>query len=518
MIGARDINTWSTSYSLKKDTTAIGTIRTDYEVLPYTDVRNSTLRRGYHITCKIRMIVANPGTAANLGPRTIRSYDDYPAMLVNGITVSVRETNPHAELYLVEYSPKTLNSSITSSQDNSNSGSRTASSAFTMGSSTSETNSYDVSVNAGISVNSGHSTTVTYESSRSSGSSDTQGASIGSSDSMSIKEWASYASIDPTNVQPTWVWSQEYPWPIADLMAVSADNETMVDLPQYVVDRLYVRPSATPPASPELVLPPSKLSLFGINFLATASWIYSLGASTTPRDSLTFSPWVKYFTASHGIEDGDPPRFAASLKLAGYYGGSDGQFDVTLPLTEMALAPVGFNGANNGAVVGFGLPQFITRPSNPQGFGIKSTANNLLVTGNGFSDPSSDDAPLTAHLPPRPSTSAAAATMRIQFKIVDEDSNYTLYMKHWKRSDLGCLLRIVVNENPPIVRHVDAEAAAGGSDNITRIMLRNKDYSSPDFYDYLVMGLNTVEISLYASSDGTTPASAEYAIRALSIG
>ena len=113
-------------------------------------------------------------------------------------------------------------------------------------------------------------------------------------------------------------------------------------------------------------------------------------------------------------------------------------------------------------------------------------------------------------------TGTSPATMTIFFKVASETEDLTLYLKQWKTTQLGCTISITINDNPPIIRHVDSLETGSGTDNIFRVMLRNTDYASPEFYDYVVMGLNKITLSI--SGDPVTPPQPSgYAIRAVAI-
>jgi hypothetical protein len=519
MRSAADLNTWSQSYDIVAGQITLGVLRMDYQVTPYTDLRNLRRRRGYLITAKMRIALGQTVKASELAPQNITAYNDYPALILSEIGVSGYDTQSSTDFYLLDYSPKTLNSSISTTADSSHDASATTSSDVTMGSSESETNSYEYS------MPSGSTKTDTTFNSDSTGKSSTAGGSAGSSDSMSIKEWASYAVIDANNQEPSWVWAQDFPWPIVDLHSVDPSSVENVLLPKHIVARLYSPPqldSNNKVVAPAVVYPPSKLALYGVNFVAKTTWIYSIGSNVVPTDSLTISPKLTFWVASHGIGVGgaDESHFGATLALKGVYQDNPTTtFAITLDLTSLALEPIPYNGADNGAIVGFVRQQYITTPDNTNGFGIVSTANNLLICGLGFQTPAGDDQPMTATIGPQSSPTNPAATMTISFKIVDDDASYTLFMKHWKTTPRSCVLSIVVNGNPAIVRHVDTDEAAGGSDNIMRVMLRSKDFASAEFFDYLQMGLNTVVIGIAGSGDTPDPdQAAGYAIRAVSIG
>jgi hypothetical protein len=323
---------------------------------------------------------------------------------------------------------------------------------------------------------------------------------------MSVKEWGSYAYVDVADLNPTRVWSQEYPWPVADLHDMVDSNHADIVLPTAIKDRLYGKNDQ---AAIVTLYPPSKLSLFGINFVAQASWVYPVADGASPIDQVTFDHTIVYYTGTHQLNT-DKTDVTAQLDtvLANHQVPTQ-QID----LSRLALDPIVAEGPDNGAVVGFVKSQFYVPPDSAQGFGITSTANNLLVTGTDFQSPSTNDALMTADL-----NNGKTATMNVAFKILDDETDFTLFLKHWKTGDQGCILTITVNGSADaIVRHVDSLEAGSGSDNLMRVTLRSKDYVSNDYYDYLVPGLNTVTIVL-AADDPASTSGCGYAIRALAIG
>jgi hypothetical protein len=516
MINRNDLYTFTESFHFPTTGQPIGTLALEYTVRAYMDVRNLKTARAYLITCKQRITIPNE-TPFVIGPASIKSFLKYPAAVTTRTAPATKSTDA---LVLLDYSPKTLNTAITSSTSASDSQGTSSSNQYTSGSSTAVTNSYDVSVNvgsagSGVSASRGHSETNTSEQSQSLGHSSEAGSDATSSSSMTIKDWASYASLDPTNTIPSWTWGQEYPWDVLALHNTGTsqhdeNDDPVILLPPYVQDRLHDGSQA---------LPPSKTSLFGINFVSKSKWLYT--PADNSDDSLTFEHTVNYITASHSVEsassnvEGDPPkpkvydvRGQLSLLLT---------FPFTSPtpldLPTLSLDPISSEGASNGAIVGFVKSQFVVQPSPGSDFRIKSASNNLYVTGSGFDPSLGSDSPMSATL-----NAAVAARMVIKFKIDSEDEDYTLLMKHWKIGQSGTILGITINDNDPIVRHVDATESGSGADNVTSIILRDRDYTSAEFYDYLVMGLNTISIDFAPAADPMANGSpARYAIRALAI-
>jgi len=90
-------------------------------------------------------------------------------------------------------------------------------------------------------------------------------------------------------------------------------------------------------------------------------------------------------------------------------------------------------------------------------------------------------------------------------------------MKHWKIDATAIMLTMVINgdTNNPVVKYVDALEAEGGENNLLTIALRNQDFASIDYHDYLQLGLNSIQITIQPV-DGVYAGSG-YQMRAISI-
>lgn len=177
----------------------------------------------------------------------------------------------------------------------------------------------------------------------------------------------------------------------------------------------------------------------------------------------------------------------------------------SLDLGLLALEPIGSGGNTRDAVVGFVPNQFTVPPSAESKYAYKITAesNNLEVRGTGFTDVMSTD------------FTQGPVTMTVYFKVLDTDSDVTLFMKHWKTTAAGCVLQILVNDDTTLTRHIDGLEDEGGGDNVSAIPLRYKQFDSVDYCDFLKIGLNVVTITIKPTQDITAPDGAGYAIRAL---
>ena len=110
--------------------------------------------------------------------------------------------------------------------------------------------------------------------------------------------------------------------------------------------------------------------------------------------------------------------------------------------------------------------------------------------------------------------------MTLSFKISDTVNDYSLNMKHWKTKEIGIILTFIINGdlNNPIVKLVDSLEAEGGESNLLTISLRNTNFGTIDYHDYLQMGLNTVEINIKPMKmSANLKQHCGYQIRAISI-
>jgi hypothetical protein len=246
----------------------------------------------------------------------------------------------------------------------------------------------------------------------------------------------------------------------------------------------------------------------------TALWQVDLAANqtTAPLPLLSINHALNYWQGNHATEfaDGTAPTtplqgfawLSPSIALTGPAGGTD-SLQVSLDLPVLGLDPTRGNGTDDGATIGFqDRTRFLVSPSNGN-FQIFSDTNTVQVTGSGFDDT------MTASL-------TGATNFTIKFKIVDPLTEYSLFLKQWNGSDAasaGCWLSIAVNSIATLTRHVDTAEGEGGDDNLMEISLRNKDYTSINYHDYLIPGLNTVTVTV-APDPGST---ASYVLRALAI-
>ncbi|MCB1319112.1 MAG: hypothetical protein KDK34_02600 [Leptospiraceae bacterium] len=444
-----------------------------YEIYRRIDVTNLNSVLGYMILMQQRIIIPNNSPPAP-GPTSSSSYENYPAILLNEIKIG---TNNNATVLLKKIFPRTLNSSVSTSTSSSSGNTRSTTHENSSGSSNTNVNTFGVNVNAGffgelpvggISLDYSHSWEDSKFKSAASGTGQSAATETGASDSMRVKNWSSYGYPDKDSVAPTWVWGQSYPWDVI-LFNQSSDGSN-IDLPGFVVDRML---------NGKLVMPPSQLSLFGLDFTMQAVWLVDYPDGITADETITISHTTSSYTASHRAS-GD--SIAATLQSAS--NANQAQYNTgALVLSQLALNPISKDDAGNGAAIGFLANSFTYPPTaSTANFKIVSPANNVQVDGNGF------DAIMTTSFKTNP-------VLNVTFKIADTSVEYSLYLMHWINASGGpCTIKWTVNEKWNGYLYIDSLEGEGGQNNVSSIDLRNKDFTSINFHDYLLVGTNRVQM------------------------
>ena len=469
-----------------------GTSIAQYEVHKRRDVRNLGSTMGYIVMLRHRVIVPNQ-TGYSPGPSSNTGYNNYPAILVNNVSISA---NNDALITLRQIFPRTLNSTVSTSQSANDGTNNTVTNENTSGSSNTNVNTFGVSLTGGffgelpmgsLTLDYSHSWEHSTYDSATAGTAAGTTHSLGAGESMSVKDWSSYGYLDQSAIDPTWVWGQTYPWDV--IQYNQSSNQSNINLPSFVIDRLL---------NGTLVLPPSQLSQFGLDFTMTASWLVDFPSGVTQDETIQISHTTTSYTASH---DASGSTISAQLQSSGQASSSKYQSPV-LPLSDYSLIPLNGPGAGNGSAIGFTSTPFTYAPTGPtSSFKIISPANTLQIVGQGFS-------------PGMTTSFADPVTLSFTFKVADYSGEYALLLMHWigENSD-AVKLAWSVNGNEGVF-HVDATEGTGGQDNTSSLALRNLDFTSINFHDYLVIGTNTIEVEISAANGKA----ASYTLFAAAIG
>lgn len=533
MLNPTDLNSYRETFPLKDTAGKIhGQAILHYQIKRYKDLTKLGSDLKYQILGTIRVIVPNAETFV-LGPverentNQKSGFRDYPA----SVSCQASITTPSGgsiKSHLVEYIPKTLNSSVNISHSDVDGSNKGVTLQHSSGSSTSTTNTFGISATLGfmadiptgsVTADYSHSGTSGVSQSSSIGGNTNTSREASSGSAMTVKDWQCNTQIDTGGTTPTWFWGQEYPWNVLlfnNAGTPDPDSSDPIILPSYV--RKFL-------AGSENTLPPSDLSLYGVDFTMKALWLVEPDASNC-------------ITLNHTIGIGKATHHRISAGKVNAYLHKPISFSPSISsmdLISYALDSLSSSRTGYSSVVGFVPSKFLTQPTavsitgtakkpvlNVTKFMLVSAYNDLYLydsstysaakfgidDGAGFS---TDQGGMTATFTPNINELQITAV----FKITDQGGDYTLHLKHWKLDDTGFVLDFVFNgdEASKVTRYVDAKEAEGGDQNALSIDLRNRDFASVDFHDYLVLGKNTVTISIRPISI----ANCSYKIRALAI-
>jgi hypothetical protein len=217
-------------------------------------------------------------------------------------------------------------------------------------------------------------------------------SSHNASAAMSIKDWGSYATVNPFGTYPSWVFGQEFPWNAIECrFAANSDPTTQGTSPNPNQLPMIISNSMIANLFDGKVLyPPSELSICGVNFVMKASWRIYVDYTGSTEISLTSD--INYFSASHQLA-GKPKSVTVFMdQVPTTLSVSSNEMlppSITLDLNIMALDPLGVN--SDAAIVGFIPNKFIppadsgvpnaTSLSWPvqENFKIISATNDLII-------------------------------------------------------------------------------------------------------------------------------------------
>lgn len=482
--------------------TTFGNSIVSVEVREIDDTTNLTSQRVYAVTMVQRITVPGP-SASTTGSYQVgayspsNGYQNYPAIVKNEVTVAVNNSNPN--VIAAGIFPKTVNTAVSTSGSAGTGSQATQTEENSSGSSQANVNTFGVSVSDTLSLTkvlhptiSGSaqmSTQSTKNQSTSSGSSSGTNQNANSAASMSIKDWSAYGMLDDEAVNPTWIFGQGYPWDVIMYNQTTDSSSTddsgkPIALPSFVARRLV---GTYNDGSVVMAMPPSQLSLFGLDFQMTSTWLIEFPEPLTEDETIQLSFATTYYTASHYIDTTTSDLVAllqddTTALIANY------SLTAPLSLSVYSLSPLDGTGTGNGTAISFETAPFSIVPSGESApFKVVSPGNNLQASGTGFG------ADMNTTF-----SSGGQATVTFTFKVQDYGTQYALYLMHWISStDGACTIDWSVNSGKgtgAIV--VDRTRNEGGQENFSSIELRNTDFTASGFHDFLVIGTNTIELTI----------------------
>jgi hypothetical protein len=533
----------------------IGVLAVEYRVAVYDDVQVQSQasvalpqNQQFLLHCTQRLFLTNTGNSsvAPITGSTLATeyFANYPALIETSMRVA---SSTGVTLNLMDYAPHTVNTAVqvTGSSGSADGQTSAISSSSTTGSSYTQSSTYGTSVTVGDTF-SGATASYEYSTSSTTDQSATTGRDSGVSAtqdhsaaaSMSVKDWGSYATVNPVYVFPTWVFGQEYPWNAIDCRyatgasypGVKDSSGNFISQPNANQFKMLISNSMSANLCDGVYLyPPSELSMFGVNFVMKCSW--RVFVDDTASSVITVRHNIDYFSASHMVQGQTPmvylDKLASTLSIS-KTSTDYPTFKITLDLNVMGLDPLGVNSAS--AIVGFlprkfipaaAIPMAGTSAVLPLAFKTIASTNDLIVenttsygslTASGFSV---SQASLTAGWS---ATQNIPYVLTMYFKVIDSVSEYDLNIKHWATGATGIQLTIVINGDTSntIVKYVTALEGEGGDNNLLSIALRDLDFASIDYHDYLQLGLNSIAITMQPIG-GAWSSNCGYQIRAISI-
>lgn len=465
-----------------------------YQVQRFRDVSNLSSELAYLVTMMQRVIVPN-ATPYQPGPSSATSYTNYPAILQNQVNLSA-SNNP--KIILRNIFPRTLNAQVSTSQSE-NSGTGTSTTVQnTSGSNQSTVNSYGISLSFGffgntplgsITSQSGQSFSSGTMQSTTNGNTSSTNQNLGASQTMSIKDWSSFGILDDQAVNPSWLFGQAYPWDVLQYNQAAQGNT--IALPDFVQANLY---------SNNLVLPPSQLSQFGIDFSMTANWLLVYPDPITTDETLQFTHSVTSYLASHSAANGTVSATLQSSSEAN----SATIHSPALSLSKYGLVPLTATGVTSGSAIGFAAADWTIPPTPARGAcKVVSPGDTLQVDAIGFDETMTSDF-------------SQPTQVTLTFKVADFNVGYTFALMHWLGTGSG---PVTVNWNVNGGKgsgtiNVESTKGEGAQGNASVVAMRNTDFSDIGYHDYLTIGTNTVVLTITPQG----PGAASYSLNAIGLG
>ncbi|MCA1326779.1 hypothetical protein [Herbaspirillum sp. alder98] len=568
----------------------IGVLYCEYTVTAVSNVANSSYTKSYVVTSSQRLILNNPTKPATSlvqsleagGPGMISNpnvvnlyaglsgvstndqaattgYYFYPVWAMNSVSMTVRQ-GVVSQSWLLNYQPRTLNSTVNVSSSSGNASSANQGNSFsnmsqkTTGASNTTTQSYDVSLSAGAMYGATASAGLAVSQTQDYSQSNSQGSDRSSlagrsrqnayNTGMTIKDWGIYSCLNAAGgagglPSCTWFMSQEFPY---NFMANNATTNVTASAPTFpynlelsAAEMADVFPRNYSSGTPcYQIAPPTELAVLGTDFVQTSSWQIDVDYPQSVAPELSPMHVVDAIFASHFTASNAEP---GEVVIVGQLNpGQTVTFQPPAPLdlSLLALDPITDNSGSNGAVIGFLPSKFLVPVSVGALSRSISSANNLMVLTQGFAAsvetrPGSNMV-LTAAL----TDAAFSAQLNVCFKMSGFDGDLNLYLKHWaETSQQGCVLSIWFNPPgytatstgapsapltkqtlpPDLTVTLNTTEGASGDNNLLVLNLRNTFYDTIDYHDYLQPGLNVIVIGVSASGS-----SAGYSLRAVAIG
>lgn len=409
-------------------------------------------------------------------PNTVSEISIYPALMDCNLSY-----NTCNEIQFIEIFPRTLNSEMSSSITDDEGTNKNSSHSYTSGSSNSQSNSFGV--NIGYSTLQGFSAGVDYRlaiensSHRSNTIANDTGYRLGQSVqvSMSIKDWGAFGIINQKEKQVDWKWGQTYPW---DAISFNQrDYENFILLPGYMTRRLLINETKS-------LTSPNHLSMYGVDFLMTSKTKIKI-TDNTPENSFIKPVFnLEMLQAKNAIiPQGE--KVDVKVKIDPNSRTLVLHSEENIDLYQVSLIQLSEKNSLHNCNIFFDTDPYIYFKD--KNFRVNSSINNLLIDGLNFNF--SKEKGLVAL--------DETSELEVFFKIIDNAVNYDLILMHWlEGNNTGVQLQVEINDCFETMLEVNFTEGKGGHNNRSVISLRNTDFNSAHFHDFLLLGLNKIKIKI----------------------
>nr|WP_315398290.1 hypothetical protein [uncultured Sphingobacterium sp.] len=489
-----------------------------YENNPDADRQNK-----YLLDISQRIIYFNKNSIDVNPVKDQKSFLNYPVSLIAQINLMV----DNIDISIIDYDPKVINNQINKNESESDAKGNINSSTV----SSTRSNSISNSINVGVSATAGimdsnvsshmdFTHTETNDFSRTKGSETSNSVNkehvVGAS--MAIEDWGSYANINTlaeTQKGVTWNFGQQYPWNALlykkyEKELEDGSNTVKINLPSYVKNRLYDNGT---------ILPPSAISLYGFDFTMSCSFLIT--TSDFLNDLVRIEHNYKILKASHLKDTENENIMVTTDKNFSFLTFEEGTLtkEHQISLNLLSLDPICLS--NNAAIIGFFKKSFELMPSEKNGFRIKSYENDLLIQSESLIFEKEESPYSIANNNLMVTLGKGdSAVFNLYFKVTDRAKNYNLNLKHWLSDDStehlkGIDITFKINDDDECLlsKNLKDIFREGGENNVMTISLRNINFSSIHFHEYLKVGLNRIQITLTNTNEVTM----KYILNALSI-
>ncbi len=279
----------------------LGTDIITYNILKVLSAKNLQSQNIYSVTVKHRVLIDGVQWNVSQNYQT-DGFSDYPIM-VNVQSKINSVSQPGTKIVLKRIFPKTINAIVEQSTNISTGNSSSQTNQTSSGSQLSNVNTFGVDMSVGwfvegptasLGINYSHSWEHGTSNSKSFSDTREHNHQSASGTEMSVKDWSAYSSVhsydnsggEGQGPYVEWNWGQTYPWSIFDFN--EKFSGTNILMPKSVIANLIYFGDTSNSNGKNILMPPSDLSLFGLDFTMASEWLITFPQPLTSSESVSF--------------------------------------------------------------------------------------------------------------------------------------------------------------------------------------------------------------------------------------